>query len=49
MGLNSRFRWIITEGSDFFIVFNQDFVTEDGDVKVGRTEPLIKFDWTFRF
>jgi hypothetical protein len=49
MGLNSRLRWIITEGRDFFIVFNQDYTTEEGDVKVGRTEPLIKFNWTFRF
>ncbi|MBW1884882.1 MAG: hypothetical protein JRJ58_15230, partial [Deltaproteobacteria bacterium] len=49
MGLNSRLRWIITEGRDFFIVFNQDFTTEDADVKVARTEPLIKLDWTFRF
>ncbi len=49
MGLNSRLRWIITEGTDFFIVFNQDFTTQNGDVKVGRTEPLIKLDWTFRF
>ncbi len=49
MGLNSRLRWIIRGGSDFFIVFNQGFTTENGDVKVGRTEPLIKLNWTFRF
>ena len=49
MGLNSRLRWTITEGRDFFIVFNQDFTTEDADVKVARTEPLITLDWTFRF
>ena len=49
MGLNSIFRWIITPGSDLFIVFNQDFVTEDGELIAGRTEPLIKLDWTFRF
>jgi hypothetical protein len=49
MGINSIFRWIITEGTDFFIVLNQDFVTEDGRVTAGRTEPLIKLDWTFRF
>jgi hypothetical protein len=48
MGINSRFRWIITEGTDFFIVLNQDFVTENG-LKAGRTEPLIKLNWTFRF
>ena len=49
MGLNSRLRWIITEGSDFFIVFNQDFTTVNGDVRLARTEPLIKLDWTYRF
>ena len=48
MGLNSRFHWIITPGRDFFIVVNQGFVTEDG-FETGRTEPLVKLNWTFRF
>lgn len=48
MGLNSRFHWIITPGRDFFIVINQNFVTEDG-FETGRTEPVIKLNWTFRF
>ncbi|MBJ19772.1 MAG: hypothetical protein CL933_10160 [Deltaproteobacteria bacterium] len=49
MGLNSRLRWIIREGSDFFIVFNQDYTTRGGEFRVGRTEPLIKLDWRYRF
>ena len=48
MGINSRLRWIIEDGREFFIVLNQGFDTRD-DVKATRTEPLVKLQWTFHF
>ena len=48
LGVNSRFRWIIEDGREFFIVLNQGFDTRD-DVVATRTEPLVKLQWTFRF
>jgi hypothetical protein len=48
MSVNSRFRWIIEDGREVFIVLNQGFDTEN-DIKATRTEPLIKLQWTFRF
>jgi hypothetical protein len=48
MAINSRFRWIIEDGREFFIVLNQGFDTSDG-VQAGRTEPLVKLQWTLRF
>jgi hypothetical protein len=48
IGINSRFRWIIEDGREFFVVLNQGFDTSDG-LEAGRTEPLVKFQWTFRF
>ena len=49
MSLQSRFRWTITPGSDLFLVLNQGFIAEDETLKAGRTEPLVKLAWTFRF
>jgi hypothetical protein len=46
MGINSRLRWIIEDGRELFLVVNQDFDTRD-DVRAGRTEPLVKLQWTF--
>jgi hypothetical protein len=48
MDINSRLRWIIEDGREIFLVFNQGFDTQD-DVERGRTEPLAKIAWTFRF
>lgn len=48
IGINSRFRWIIEDGREFFLVLNQGFDTSDG-VRAGRSEPLVKLQWTFRF
>ncbi len=49
VGLQSRIRWIVTEGREIFLVFNQGLDTRDGDIDVARTEPLAKVGWTFRF
>ena len=48
LGINSRLRWIIEDGRELFLVFNQDLDTEDG-VRVLRTEPILKLFWSFRF
>jgi len=48
LGLNSRFRWIIEDGREFFIVLNQGLNTRD-EVRPTRTEPLAKLQWTLRF
>ena len=48
IGANSRFRWIIEDGREVFSVLNQDFDTRD-EIRPGRTEPLVKLEWTFRF
>jgi hypothetical protein len=51
IGINTRFRWIIEDGREIFIVLNQDLDTSDdiGGIERGRTEPLIKIEWAFRF
>ncbi len=48
LGINSRFRWIIEDGRELFLVLNQGFDTRD-DVVATRTAPLAKLQWTFRF
>jgi hypothetical protein len=48
MGINSRFRWIVEDGREIFVVLNQAFDTTDG-IRRGRTEPLIKVVWDLRF
>jgi hypothetical protein len=49
IGINSRVRWIVTPGSELFLVFNQDLLANDWDITRGRTEPVAKLVWTFRF
>ncbi len=48
LGVNSRFRWIIEDGRELFLVLNQGFDTRD-DVVATRTAPLAKLKWTVRF
>ena len=48
MEVNSRLRWIISPGRDLFLVFNQTFDSR-GRVKLVRTAPLVRLEWTFRF
>ena len=48
-GLNSRFRYILQDGREFFIVFNQGANTDGDSVKRTRTEALVKAVWTFTF
>jgi uncharacterized protein DUF5916 len=48
LGINSRLRWIIEPGREFFFVINQGFLT-DGDFRSAVTEVSAKLGWTFRF
>ena len=48
IGVNSRLRWIIEDGREVFVVLNQGFTTDD-EIRPGRTAPLVKLQWTFRF
>jgi len=49
IGINSRVRWIIEPGRELFLVFNQGLFTDGDRLDRGRTEPLVKLEWTFRF
>jgi len=48
IGVNSRFRWIIEDGRELFLVVNQSLDTRD-EIIATRTAPLAKLQWTFRF
>ena len=48
IAINSRFRWIIEDGREFFLVLNQGFDARD-DIRATRTAPLAKLEWTLRF
>ena len=48
LGINSRVRWIIEPGNEFFFVVNQGFDT-DGTFATAGTEIVSKLVWTFRF
>ncbi len=48
IGINSRFRWIIEDGRELFLVLNQSLDTRD-EIVATRTAPLAKLQWTFRF
>ncbi len=49
MGINSRFRWIIEPGREFFFVVNQGFLVESDRFQSTGTELTTKLGWTFRF
>ncbi|MEE8581658.1 MAG: hypothetical protein V3T33_08725, partial [Myxococcota bacterium] len=49
LGINSRFRWIVSDGREFFLVFNQSLVDRGDGLERGRSEALAKLGWTFRY
>ncbi|MBY0401514.1 hypothetical protein K2X89_14550, partial [Myxococcota bacterium] len=49
LSAQSRLRWIITPGREFFLVVGQDFDATPGDLRVRKTQPVAKLRWTFRF
>ncbi len=50
IGLQSRFRWILHPGNDFFIVLNHSWQEDSLDRFVSaKTRFRVKFNYTFRF
>jgi hypothetical protein len=47
--VQTRLRWIIEPGREFFVVVGQGFDAIPGDFRVRRTEAIFKLRWTFRF
>lgn len=45
----TRLRWIVEPGREFFVVVGQDLDTKPGDFRVRETQPSVKVRWTFRF
>jgi hypothetical protein len=48
-GINSRFRYILQDGREFFLVLNQGLDTSTDDIRRTRTEALVKAIWTLSF
>ena len=49
LGMNHRFRWIITPGTDLFLVFNQNWFREAGEYQLIDRSNIIKANYTHRF
>lgn len=50
MGLNSRLRWIIKPGNEFYVVLNQTYErNERFDLSISNSDLTTKIGWTFRF
>ena len=49
LGWNSRLRWIVREGEELVLVWNQGFDTTDHHLDSTRSEWIGKIRWTFRF
>ncbi len=45
----TRLRWIIEPGKEFFVVVGQEFDAKPGDFRTRETQPAVKLRWTFRF
>ncbi len=49
LGLNSRLRWILEEGNDLFLVFNQDWDAGGGVFYPQDRNIAVKLSWTLLF
>jgi hypothetical protein len=50
IGLQSRFRWILKPGNEFFVVFNNGWQENELDrFESAQTRFRVKFNYTFRF
>ena len=49
LGINSRFKWIIEPGNEFYFVVNQGFGVRDWRFQAETTELAAKVAWTLRF
>jgi hypothetical protein len=49
IGMNSRLRWIIRDGQELFLIWNQGVDTSGNNFRGTRGEVTGKVVWTFRF
>ncbi|MCP4007199.1 MAG: carbohydrate binding family 9 domain-containing protein [bacterium] len=49
IGLNSRVRWEIESGNEFFLVWNQGWVADANRVAPTATQATAKIGWTYRY
>jgi hypothetical protein len=49
IGVNSRFRWEIESGNEFFLVFNQGYEVDRSNIAPTSSQATAKLGWTFRF
>ena len=49
LGMNHRLRWIVTPGSDVFIVYNQNWLREVGEYRQLDRSSVMKVNYTHRF
>jgi hypothetical protein len=49
IGINNRLRWIITPGSDLYLVYNHNWLREDDRFATRETSGAVKLSYTHRF
>ncbi len=49
IGMNNRLRWIITPGSDLYLVYNHNWINEDSAFMTLQTSGTIKLSYAYRF
>lgn len=49
VGLNVRLRWIVRPGSDFYLVYTEDWVDENGRMVTLTRGATTKLNYTYRF
>ncbi len=49
LGFQSRLRWIIEPGREFFLVWNQEFTASSDTINSHSAQGVIKLKWTMRF
>ena len=49
LGMNHRFRWIIRPGSDFYVVYTQNWLRDAGDYRQLDRSSVMKANYTHRF
>lgn len=49
MGMNNRLRWIITPGSDLYLVYNRNWLNENAEFRTLQSTGTIKVSYTHRF
>ncbi|MCZ6694536.1 MAG: DUF5916 domain-containing protein [Bacteroidetes bacterium] len=49
LGINNRFRWIVTPGSDIFLVYNHNWLNEPNELVTLERIATLKITYTHRF